>query len=51
MSAQTTRAPSLAKRSAEARPTPEPAPVITAVLSPSSIEVSPTWLHIDACGG
>ena len=35
-SAQTTRAPSSAKRSAEARPTPDPAPVMTVFL-PSSL--------------
>src|SRR5262249_42618559 len=43
MSAQTTRAPSPAKRSAPARPTPEPAPVTTATF-PSSSTIS------DPCG-
>ena len=42
--AQATAAPSLAKRSAVARPMPEPAPVTTAVL-PSSLMClcSPSW--------
>ena len=40
MSAQTTRAPSSAKRRAEARPTPEPPPVMTAVFPFSIMHVT-----------
>src|SRR6516162_5052147 len=44
MSAHTTAAPSWAKRSAEARPTPEPAPVTTVTLSFSNtLRHAPSW--------